>query len=123
MGATHGRGLQPAVRALSIALALSALTIVSCSEPPDSRGGPRVDISGDPLPDSAVARCGTLRFRCPQTLTHLAYSRDGKRILGIGTTSTYDWDSATGKVLKVSRIVPGKGHVASVATVITLSSD
>ena len=45
---------------------------------------PRVDRFGDPLPDGAVRRFGTLRFR-HEAIAGLAFTPDGKRLVaGIG---------------------------------------
>jgi WD40 repeat protein len=54
---------------------------------------------GDPLPDGAVARMGTVRFRhwgCNPT--HVAWSRDGKVLVSAGGDRTLcTWEAATGK--------------------------
>ena len=61
-------------------------------------GKERVDRHGDALPDGAIARLGTVRWRHGFLVYALAYSPDGKRIavVGAGRAITL-WDAATGK--------------------------
>ncbi len=61
----------------------------------------RVDLHGDPLPDRAIARLGTVRFRHGSMITALSYLPDGKTILSTG----YDkllrlWDVNSGRELR-----------------------
>jgi hypothetical protein len=69
----------------------------------------RTDRYGDPLPDGAIARLGTVRLRQPYSrlITSLAFSADGKvlasagRVRGWeGCSCIYFWDAATGKELR-----------------------
>jgi WD40 repeat protein len=53
---------------------------------------PRVDLAGDPLPEGAVSRLGTRRWRTPGRVWSLAFARDGRTLLvGAGTT-LLAWD-------------------------------
>jgi WD40 repeat protein len=75
-----------------LCLALSA----SAAEKPA-----RLDAAGDPLPDGAVARLGTARFRTGESLGVVAMSPDGKVLAVCGD----DWvirllDATTGKPLR-----------------------
>jgi RNA polymerase sigma factor (sigma-70 family) len=69
-------------------------------EKPDAheeRPGPRVDRIGDPLPDGALARIGTTRFRHDQPIHLIAFTEDGKRVLSCGRDAIRVWDAATGR--------------------------
>src|SRR5262249_43454886 len=63
------------------------------------RRSPSADLYGDPLPEGAVARLGTLRFRPGERVNAVASSPDGKR-LAIGSDRTLTlWDVPSGKQL------------------------
>jgi RNA polymerase sigma factor (sigma-70 family) len=59
----------------------------------------RTDGHGDPLPDGAVARLGTLRFNHGADLSFLVFTPDGKTILSVGRRLVRLWDAATGAEL------------------------
>lgn len=96
----------------SAALLLSGLLIPSglaAAEPnaksaPDSKSvveKKRTDIHGDPLPDGAVARLGTGRFRHSDHIYSLAFSPDGKQIASAGVDRAIRlWDCATGREVR-----------------------
>ncbi len=58
---------------------------------------PAVDAHGDPLPDGAIARVGTLRFNHGDGLNALFFSPDGKTILSTGNGGIRFWDADNGK--------------------------
>ena len=57
-----------------------------------------VDSLGDPLPDGARLRLGTVRFRPPSSVVELALSPDEKTIISAGS-ELIAWDANTGKEL------------------------
>jgi RNA polymerase sigma factor (sigma-70 family) len=82
---------------------------------PKPLGAPRVrtDRHGDPLPDGALARLGTVRWRHGDFVHALAYSPDGKMIVSTGVgRALVLWDAATGKEL---RVFPSNGQPRGVA--------
>jgi WD40 repeat protein len=70
------------------------------SEPPASEQTKRTDRYGDPLPEGAIARLGTLRLRHCSQVTSVAYSPDG-RLLATGgfDNQVRLWRASTGKEL------------------------
>jgi WD40 repeat protein len=85
------------------ALLSPALTAASRGEPPTpDKGNPaRTDLYGDPLPDGALARLGTTRWR-PGTWVHvLVYSPDGSVLASDGYDRTIRlWEAATGRLIR-----------------------
>src|SRR5260370_9582501 len=74
---------------------------------------PRTDASGDPLPDGALARFGTLRWRHPQPVTFVAVLPDGKAGLTGSEARIFPmWDRATGKAMRHFVLPPERpqGH-------------
>jgi WD40 repeat protein len=66
-----------------------------------TQGG--VDFLGDPMPEGAIARLGTLRLRQPsRSIAGVALSPDGKFIVTTGddTMAVRVWDAGTGKELR-----------------------
>jgi RNA polymerase sigma factor (sigma-70 family) len=51
---------------------------------------------GDPLPEAALLRLGTKRFRHPNSATGLALSPNEKTVVTLGWEGLYAWDTATG---------------------------
>lgn len=61
----------------------------------------RTDASGDPLPDGALARLGTLRWCHPQPVTFVAFLPDGRGVLTGSDDRVFRlWDRASGKEIR-----------------------
>src|SRR5947209_7888543 len=61
---------------------------------------PRPDLYGDPLPEGAVARLGSIRLRPGGAVSHLAFSPDGKRLAAWSEAGLSVWDADTGRELR-----------------------
>ncbi len=67
----------------------------------------KADAQGDPLPDGAIARLGTLRWRHEGEARLLAFSPDGKTVVAADQRpGIIFWDAATGRMLG-RRLPPG----------------
>jgi WD40 repeat protein/beta-lactamase regulating signal transducer with metallopeptidase domain len=68
------------------------------------------DAQGDPLPDGALARLGTMRMRHGAEVTFVAFGPRGETLLTAGRDSTIRlWDLKTGKeVRRFARPMPAK---------------
>src|SRR5262249_29579041 len=73
--------------------------------PLGARDAARKDQVGDPLPDGALARMGSVRFRSVTTINSLAFAPDGKSLVTAGYANHLTfWDLATGKVTRTLTI-------------------
>jgi WD40 repeat protein len=62
--------------------------------------GQAVDLYGDPLPQGAIARLGTVRFRHPGWYKRMAFLPDGETFLvGTGDNTLRAWNAVTGKLV------------------------
>src|SRR5262245_22671875 len=61
---------------------------------------PRVDQYGDPLPEGAIARMGTMRLRHPGLSFEPppSFAPDGRAVVTVGGNEVRLWDAATGKL-------------------------
>jgi WD40 repeat protein len=83
----------------SLALFLVLTAFGRANDPPSAQGPPRVDRLGDPLPEGALARLGTERFRMDGFLA--ALSPDGKLLaVADGWEAVRLLDAVTGRELR-----------------------
>ncbi|HMC63738.1 MAG TPA: hypothetical protein VKI65_02255, partial [Gemmataceae bacterium] len=81
---------------------LLAASLPARSEPPaEKKQPPRLDRYGDPLPEGAIARLGTVRFRHAGWIEHLAFSPDGTLLAGAGSDGIRLWESISGRPVRV----------------------
>jgi WD40 repeat protein len=131
-----------------LALVLAAAMLALWSNAHDSSGQDRpaadqgrqakkTDVHGDPLPEKALARMGTLRWRHPAIITFVSVLPNNQLITGCGDGYFRIWDTVSGKEirkfgkppgLKDGKVGPGKkgggkGFVSNSNYNVTLSSD
>lgn len=80
----------------------------------------RVDLQGEPLPEGALFRFGSARWRHGAKITNSALSPDGKRLATVARFSVVVWDLETGKRLHEFRCDRGSQYAPPG---ITFSSD
>src|SRR5581483_8070433 len=102
---------------MSVRTALPLLIpLCLCSVSPAAE--PKLDRVGDPLPEGAIARLGSLDLRNEIPILTAAFTADGKTLATGDAVSIAFWDLATGKCM---RRVPLKG--ATPGTLRRLSDD
>src|SRR5947209_3949515 len=76
--------------AFLLGLAALASLPLAAQDPskPAPPGKAHLDLRGDPLPEGAVARLGTLRWRHADTVTFVAILPDGKAVLTAAQDNT-----------------------------------
>jgi WD40 repeat protein len=73
--------------------------------PPEAAAQPQAGRSGEPLPEGALARLGTTRFRHGYRIYSLAVSPDGRRLVSHGLDRAIRvWDPATARELVALRL-------------------
>ncbi|HEY7315775.1 MAG TPA: sigma-70 family RNA polymerase sigma factor [Gemmataceae bacterium] len=84
---------------------------------PASARESRKDRQGDPLPEGATARLGTLRMRHTEMTASAVFTRDGKTaIVGDGAGNLVYWDVATGREVRRLRGAPGVVHALAISS-------
>jgi RNA polymerase sigma factor (sigma-70 family) len=106
-----GVNLALGIKALCVALVVAAVSLGAglpllrapesalpevAAPPAPIKEEPCRDNFGDPLPQGAVARLGTLRFNHGDGLNKLFFSPDGKTVLSEGNSLVRVWDAKTG---------------------------
>ena len=79
-------------------LVVIALASAASSEPRDE--APAEVTHDDALPEGAVFRLGTTRFRQEGEVAQVRYSRDGKKLATISRDAVILWDARSGKELR-----------------------
>jgi WD40 repeat protein/beta-lactamase regulating signal transducer with metallopeptidase domain len=68
---------------------------------PEVQSPATADSHGDPLPDGALARLGTIRLRHGADITFVAFGPDGKTLITAGDDNTIRlWELASGKEIR-----------------------
>ena len=73
-----------------------AIVVGTIDSAPQRQSQPLLDELGDPLPEGALLRLGTVRFRHPSNVVDIALSPDDKTIVSVGR-ELIAWDTETGK--------------------------
>src|SRR5262249_38526667 len=73
---------------------------------------PRIDAYGDPLPEGAVGRLGTLRWRHEGEAGFLAFSPDGRMLVVHSKGGAAFFDTATGKVIHRLQTISDETSIA-----------
>lgn len=102
-----GRGAMAALAAVVVATGLIALPGAllqnQAKDPPpakaENKQAAHVDLLGDPLPDGALLRLGSARFKHPGNGEEIALSPDGKIVAAMGGLVLFAWDAHSGKQL------------------------
>lgn len=78
---------------LLLLVTAASAPVLAWTDEPESR----TDALGDPLPDGARLRLGTLRFRHPTNVDELALSPDERSVVTLERGLLIVWDTETGK--------------------------
>src|SRR5579864_8929993 len=102
-----------AAKLVSVLVLLSGVSWVQAQQPEAPATNQRTDLFGDPLPQDAIARLGTVRFNPGNMVEGLAFSPDGKRLaiwandlFAAGHSRLIFADAATGRELKTIVLPP-----------------
>lgn len=100
------------------------LTANAAPKPAAEKPQVRLDQFGDPLPEGAVARLGTVRSRHGAEVRSVAFSSDGKTLASGGQDNTVRiWEITTGKELRRFTALTGLGSENTWVSSIAFSPD
>ncbi|MHB1423196.1 MAG: sigma-70 family RNA polymerase sigma factor [Gemmataceae bacterium] len=74
--------------------------ILAVPAAPKEAEAARTDAQGDPLPEGAIARLGTVRLRHCGNISMVKFTPDGKRLVSQGGDGVRVWDTASGKEVR-----------------------
>jgi hypothetical protein len=94
---------------MTIVAALVVLGSASAQPAPAQPEGARLDSFGDPLPEAAVARLGTMRFRHGGK-DLLGFTADAKALLYFSGDGLHLLDTTTGKESKSTPFAEARGQ-------------
>jgi RNA polymerase sigma factor (sigma-70 family) len=98
--------------------------VANAAPKPAKKPQARLDRFGDPLPEGAVARLGTVRFRHGAEVRSVAFSPDGKTLASGGQDNTVRfWEIATSKEIRRFTAVTGLGAENAWVSSIAFSPD
>jgi len=85
---------------VALALSLATCASVAVADDPASSSSPRHDLYGDPLPQGAISRLGTLRYRHPGWYKRVEFLPD-RRTFAVGTSDNTVrlWDARSGMMV------------------------
>jgi WD40 repeat protein len=108
----------PILRVLLVGYLLLCTTDADAAEPgPSKAPAPRTDLYGDPLPNGAIARLGSIRLR-HAGLSDFVFLPGGQTVLSAGSDSVLRfWDIASGRQTRAVRLQgsAGQGGVVSLS--------
>jgi RNA polymerase sigma factor (sigma-70 family) len=84
------------------------------TSPPAARAA-RTDRHGDPLPDEALTRLGTVRFRHGGLIRGLAFTPNGRLLVAADSDGVRVWEVATGREVRRLDNLPGAAGNASLS--------
>jgi WD40 repeat protein len=92
--------MKKTITLLVLTLAISTDGAAQPAKSTSAKYGTPVDHYGDPLPDGAIGRLGTIRFRHGDSANHVGYALGGKVVASVGRNPGLAlWDAETGLLL------------------------